>query len=80
MFQLVLSGQPIDYVGPLTDWALECAGLTLIFKSTDADLKAFLKTHLYPGATDAQINSIADKYSEDPSQVRHYSELVRATS
>ncbi|KAF9789755.1 Alpha/Beta hydrolase protein, partial [Thelephora terrestris] len=34
--------------------------------TTDADLKAFLKAGLYLGATDAQVNSLADKYSQDP--------------
>ena len=55
--------------------------LILISKSNDADLKAFLKTNLYPGATDAQVNSIADEYSEDPAQVRGFeSQPIRATS
>ncbi|KAF9789744.1 sterol esterase [Thelephora terrestris] len=34
--------------------------------TTDADLKAFLKAGLYLGATDAQVNSVADKYPQDP--------------
>ncbi|KAF9643417.1 sterol esterase [Thelephora ganbajun] len=36
--------------------------------TTDADVKTFLKAHLYPTATDDQVNSIADKYSEDPAE------------
>ena len=46
-------------------------GFNLPFLSTDADVKAFMKAHLYPGATDDQVNSIADNYSQDPAEVRH---------
>ena len=48
---------------------LDCVSPTWRSYSTDADVKTFLKTHLYPGATDAQVNSVADKYSEEPAQV-----------
>ena len=33
-----------------------------------------MKAHLYLGATEAQIDSIADQYSEDPAQVRRFSQ------
>ena len=39
------------------------------FQRTDSDFKAFLKAHLYVGGTDAQIDSVADEYSEDPAAV-----------
>ena len=41
--------------------------------NSDADVKALLKAHLYPGATDAQVDSVADQYSEDPAAVCHSS-------
>ena len=44
--------------------------------STDADVRTFLKTHLFLGATDAQVNSIAEKYSEVPAEVRRLSYLT----
>ena len=39
------------------------------FQRTDSDFKAFLRAHLYVGGTDAQIDSVADEYSEDPAAV-----------
>jgi len=45
-------------------------GFNLCSQSTDADVRTFMKTNLFLGATDAQINSIADKYSQDPAEVR----------
>ena len=46
-------------------------GFNPSFLSTDADVKAFMKAYIYPGATDAQINSVADMYSQDPAEVRN---------
>ena len=31
-----------------------------------------MKAHLFLGATDAQVDSIADKYSQDPAEVRRF--------
>ena len=41
------------------------------YQSTDADIKAFLKAHLYQGATDAQVDLVASKYSQDPAAVSY---------
>ena len=30
-----------------------------------------MSAHLYPGATDAQVDSVADKYSQDPAAVSY---------
>ena len=32
-----------------------------------------MKAHVFPGATDAQVDLVADKYSQDPAEVRHLS-------
>ena len=45
--------------------------LNLPVQRNDTSLKAFLKAHLYIGATDAQVDSVADKYSQDPAAVRY---------
>jgi len=45
-------------------------GINLCPRRTDADVKAFMKAHLFIGATDAQIDSVANKYSQDPAEVR----------
>ncbi|KAF9789721.1 Alpha/Beta hydrolase protein [Thelephora terrestris] len=34
--------------------------------TTDAEVKAFMKAHLFLGATDAQVDLLASKYSQDP--------------
>jgi len=41
-----------------------------------------MKGHLYLGITDAQVDSIADKYSEDPTavEVECLSELIHTMS
>ena len=39
---------------------------------TDADVKEFLKSHFYRGATNAQVDLIADSYSQDPVAVSSY--------
>ena len=39
-----------------------------------------MKTHLYPGATDAQVNLIADKYAQDPTEVNRPTDLIYTTS
>jgi len=58
-----------------------CApGFNLLFSSTDADVKAYMKEHLYLGITDAQVDSIADKYSEDPAAVERLSEPIHTMS
>jgi hypothetical protein len=46
------------------------------FRRTDADVKAFLKAHLFRGANDAQVDSVADEYSEDPAAVGHLPTLL----
>lgn len=43
--------------------------LNPIFQRTDAGLKAFLKAYLFHGATDDQVDLVADEYSEDPMAV-----------
>jgi len=58
----------VPVIGTLVDDEGTLFSLNSPSITTDADLKAFMKTHLYPGATDAQVDSIADKYSEDPAQ------------
>jgi len=40
--------------------------------TTDADVEAFMKEHLYHGATNDQVNLIADKYSQDPAEGSPY--------
>ena len=69
-FQSLLALQSINHVGPLTGPSRII--LILLFESTDTDLKNFLKAHLYKGATDDQIDSIADKYPQDPAAVSNY--------
>lgn len=41
------------------------------FRRTDADVKAFMKAHLFIGASDDQVNSVADQYSQDPAEVSY---------
>jgi len=36
-----------------------------------------MKAHLYPGATDAQVDLIADKYSQDPVAVSYPARLPK---
>lgn len=75
--QPLFSLQSADYVSRLEDLLPGHAVSILPFQRTDADVKAFLKAHLYQGATDTQIDSIADKYSQDPAAVSYLTYLPK---
>ena len=63
--------------GHPTDLPLNCTTLNIpvksfdpSFYSTDADVKAFMGAHVFLGATDAQVDSVANEYSHwDPAAV-----------
>lgn len=58
----------VDYVSYFL-LIIRSRDLNLAFQRTDADVKALLKTYLYRGATDAQVDSVADQYPQDPAAV-----------
>jgi hypothetical protein len=37
--------------------------------STDANVKTFMGAHVFLGASETQVDSVADKYSQDPAAV-----------
>ena len=43
------------------------------------DVKTFLKVGLYLGATDAQVNSVADRYPQDPAAVSYLTSSPKIT-
>ena len=43
-------------------------------------MKEFLKAHLYLGATDAQVSSVADEYPQDPAAVSCFVRPLETTS
>ena len=70
LFQPLYSLYSVNYVRSFADLLPGHAVLFFFsLQRTDADARAFLKANLFPGTTDAQVDSIADKYSQDPAAV-----------
>ena len=44
-------------------------GSNPFFYSNDTDVKTFIGAHVFLGANDSQVDSVADKYSQDPAAV-----------
>ena len=52
-------------------------GFNPSFRSTDADVKTFMGAHVFLGATDAQVDSVANEYSQDPAAVSCLARFLR---